>query len=62
LQLGGLVERQLAALRDHLPLGDRIVECWLDPASQATAAWTSHVDIHEVMLVTSLLPDGYLTV
>lgn len=41
-------------------LGDAILDCWLDPSSRATPAWTGHLDIDEVMLATALAPSGFL--
>jgi len=49
-------------LRDilgHSPLGRQIEEFWRNPANQRGASWTGHQDINEVMLATSLVPDGY---
>jgi len=42
------------------PLGDAIVRFWLEPANHRVATWTDHLDINEVMLATSLAPEGYL--
>jgi hypothetical protein len=33
---------------------------WLRPESRSTRTWTDHVDINDVMLATSLLPEGFL--
>jgi hypothetical protein len=33
---------------------------WLEPAHQLTNSWQQHADINNVMLATSLAPDGYL--
>jgi hypothetical protein len=54
--------QDLARLREHVPLGAGIADCWLDPGNRAAASWTEHLDINEVMLATSLLPDEYLAV
>ena len=35
---------------------------WLDPANQRADTWIAHRDINEVMLATSLAPEGFLTV
>jgi hypothetical protein len=62
-RLGGTaVESRLDDLRRRIPFGAAIERDWLDPRNRDAPSWTSHLDINEVMLATSLLPDGYLTV
>jgi hypothetical protein len=51
---------QLQALMQYLPLRDEIEEFWLDPEQQRATSWIEHQDINEVMLSTSLAPDGFL--
>jgi len=51
---------QLQALMQYLPLRDEIETFWRNPEQQHAASWTEHQDINEVMLATSLAPDGYL--
>jgi hypothetical protein len=51
---------QLQALMQYLPLRDEIEEFWRDPEQQRAASWMEHQDINEVMLATSLAPDGFL--
>lgn len=48
-------------LTRYLPLGAEIESFWLDPQHQRAPSWTEHRDINEVMLATSLAPDGCLT-
>ena len=43
-----------------LPLRDKIETFWRDPDNRRSDTWTEHRDINEVMLATSLVPDGYL--
>jgi hypothetical protein len=50
----------LGNLARHRSLRDRIQRFWLDPAHRRVASWVEHEDINEVMLATSLLPDGFL--
>jgi hypothetical protein len=50
----------LDALNEHRELGRRIESFWRDPANQRGQAWTEHRDINEVMLATSLAPEGFL--
>jgi len=51
---------QLQALIQYLPLRDEIEAIWRDPEQQRAATWIEHQDINEVMLATSLAPDGFL--
>jgi len=52
------VRSQLQALSQYLPLRDEIESFWRNPEHQHS--WTEHRDINEVMLATSLVPDGFL--
>jgi hypothetical protein len=56
---GRRVSALLAELAEHAPLVDDIRSFWLAPESRRVASWLEHRDINEVMLATSLLPDGY---
>jgi hypothetical protein len=38
------------------------VSSWLDPEHQRLRAWLEHLDINDVMLATSLVPDGFLII
>ena len=51
---------QLEALMQYLPLRDDIETFWRDPEQQRASTWTEHQDINEVMLATSLAPEGFL--
>jgi len=44
----------------YLPLRDEIETIWRNPEQQHAATWTEYQDINEVMLATSLMPDGFL--
>ena len=50
----------LARLARFLPLSQLIESFWLEPDNQQSSTWTAHRDINNVMLATSLGPDGYL--
>jgi hypothetical protein len=50
------------ALRPYSRLGAEIEACWRSPLHQQNRTWSEHRDINEVMLATSLLPDGYLNI
>ena len=51
---------QLKALMRYVPLGEEIESFWRDPENRSTHTWSEHRDINEVMLATSLAPDGFL--
>jgi hypothetical protein len=56
--------RRLQALLDTLmqyaDLREQIEIFWLSPEQQQSDTWIEHRDINEVMLATSLAPDGFL--
>jgi hypothetical protein len=52
--------KQLKALMQYMHLCDEIEAFWRDPENQQATTWTEHQDINEVMLSTSLAPDGFL--
>jgi hypothetical protein len=56
--------KQLLALLNKLSYFHHIHELiesfWLEPDNQSIRSWKEHADINNVMLATSLAPDGYL--
>ena len=48
------------ALDPFRPLASGLVSCWRDPAHRRARSWTRHLDISEVMLAASLVPEGVL--
>ncbi len=52
---------RMKALNQYEALKEVINSFWLQPENQETESWITHRDINMVMLVTSLSPDGYLT-
>ena len=56
--------KQLLALLAKLSYFHRIYEFiesfWLESSNQSIRTWKEHADINNVMLATSLAPDGYL--
>jgi hypothetical protein len=40
---------------------EAIEDFWLEPRNKQSPTWTEHKDINNVMLATSLAPDGFLT-
>jgi len=51
---------QQEALLKFVPLAASIESFWREPEHQAARTWLEHRDINEVMLATSLVPDGFL--
>lgn len=47
-------------IEQHAGREERIVAFWRDPQHQQVSTWTGHREINEVMLATSLIPEGYL--
>ena len=54
------VRARLAALAPYVSVGAEIKSFWLDPGQRRADSWVEHLDINEVMLATSLVPDGFL--
>ena len=52
---------RLQVLMEYLPLLDQIETFWRNPEHRNTAPWIEHCDINEVMLATSLAPEGFLS-
>jgi hypothetical protein len=50
----------LRALMQYRPMREEIENFWRRAEHQASATWLEHQDINEVMLATSLVPDGFL--
>ena len=55
-----LLEGEPTELRRYQPLGADIEAFWRDPVHRREATWSEHRDINEVMLATSLVPEGWL--
>ena len=53
-------EQQLRTFSRYADLAHRIESFWLAPEHQRADTWTEHRDINEVMLATSLAPDGFI--
>lgn len=52
--------KQLDAILRHVSLRTDIETFWLNAPNRRAQSWTEHQDINEVMLATSLAPDGCL--
>jgi hypothetical protein len=48
------------ALAGFAPLREEVEAFWLEPMNRRSPTWLEHEHINEVMLATSLMPDGYL--
>jgi hypothetical protein len=57
---GPEIRSRLDALMSHGPLRGEIERFWLEPGHRRAESWREHLDINEVMLATSLAPDGLL--
>ena len=56
----GSVRRSIGALARHSWIVTSIESFWQQRENRASPTWTGHREINEVMLATSLAPDGYL--
>ena len=54
------VRALLQALLQYVSMADEIESFWRNPEHRSTTTWTEHRDINEVMLATSLAPQGFL--
>lgn len=59
-RLGAAAQASVVELVGYVPLAAEIEAFWLRPEHRATATWTEHQDIDDVMLATCLAPDGFL--
>jgi len=60
LDISPEVRARLQALTHYVPIGKAIESFWRAAEHRQTRAWSDHRDINEVMLATSLAPDGFL--
>ena len=54
------VRLRLHKLMQYVPVGERIESFWRTPEHRRSLTWSEHRDINEVMLATSLVPEGFL--
>lgn len=57
---GTRVHSLLSELRRYVPVGAEIEAFWLEQTREDSASWVEHRNINEVMLATSLVPEGFL--
>jgi hypothetical protein len=58
--LAAMAPAWTARFASYMPLRDELVEFWLRRDHRKTRAWLDLEDINDVMLATSLMPDGFL--
>lgn len=54
------VRERLQALRQYATLAQQIEDFWRNPTNRRGGTWAEHRDINEVMVATSLRPEGFL--
>ncbi|HSO35006.1 MAG TPA: hypothetical protein VLT33_20910 [Labilithrix sp.] len=59
-RLGVAARGSLAELKRYVSLGTEIEDFGLRPEHRRTPSWLAHEDINDVMLATTLAPDGFL--
>ena len=57
---GGATSERIQLLTQYAPIGETIEAFWREPDNRRAETWIEHQDINEVMLATSLAPDGCL--
>jgi hypothetical protein len=55
------VRARIEDLAPYVSLRSEIEEFWLEPEHRRVDTWLEHENINDVMLATSLEPDGFLT-
>ena len=50
----------LEQLSRYASVRDQVESFWLDPEHRRIPSWLDHEDINDVMLATSLVPEGFL--
>ncbi|MFA5515276.1 MAG: hypothetical protein WDA20_03230 [Desulfuromonadales bacterium] len=56
------LHRRLRAFQRYRSLSANIEDFWVDADNQRGETWLDHREINQVMLATSLAPDGYLAI
>jgi hypothetical protein len=57
--LAAVETMEIEELSEYMPLRAEIESFWMRPEHRRTEAWVEHLDINEVMLATSLCPEGF---
>jgi hypothetical protein len=58
---GEQLRTQIENLLHYKPMIDSIERFWLQPSNRENNTWRDHRDINEIMLATSMAPEGFLT-
>ena len=56
----GSLHQRVQALKEYVPMREKIELFWLDGKNRVSGTWTQHRLINTVMFATSLAPDGFL--
>jgi len=56
------LQSSIHSLYPFRAMGGVIESFWLEPRARESETWKRHQDINSVMLATTLIPDGYLTI
>ncbi len=56
------IHYRLESLQPYQPLQKEIETFWLEPSHREVNSWIEHADINNVMLATSLVPEGFLLI
>jgi hypothetical protein len=56
------LNRCIEMLMQYSQLIEVIESFWLEPTNSEVRSWVDHRDINMIMLMTSLAPDGFLTI
>lgn len=54
------VRLRLQELMQYVSVGEKIESFWRRPEHRRSLTWSEHRDINEVLLATSLVPEGFL--
>jgi hypothetical protein len=58
--MGASGQASLERLAQFQPLHTEITSFWMEPHHRRTSSWIEHADINEVMLATSIAPNGFV--
>jgi hypothetical protein len=58
--VSGEVRARLDQLEQYVPMRSDIERFWLEPDHRRVETWLDHENINDVMLATSLEPEGFL--
>ncbi|MGF7117284.1 hypothetical protein [Methanobacterium oryzae] len=53
------LQQQVETLTKYVPIGESIEKFWRNSKNRETESWREHQEINMVMLVTSIIPEGF---